>query len=402
MPSTATDDQQQGRGNSSDDLRRHNLSLVLELVHRNRGISRSQLTKQTGLNRSTIAALVAELVTLLLVTEVGPDSANQVGRPSPIVQPATGTVAIAVNPEIDAVTIAIVRLGGVVVSRVRHAVDHPVTVREAVEITASVIARMRDGIDLQYRMLGIGAAIPGLVRTRDGLVRLAPHLGWHDEPFAELLAEATGMPVVAANDAHLGSRAESIFGAARHIRDLVYLNGGASGIGGGIVSGAQPLGGAAGYAGELGHTLVNSVGAACHCGATGCLETEVQRERLLALVGLADADSDDLEVALRASTDPAVKVEVCRQLDFLGVALRNAINMLNPRLIVLGGFLAALYAVEPAHLDALLATQPLPAARESVTVVPSQLGSHLLLVGAAELVFERLIADPASAARGHE
>jgi predicted NBD/HSP70 family sugar kinase len=124
----------------------------------------------------------------------------------------------------------------------------------------------------------------------------------------------------------------------------------------------------------------------------------VRRERLLALVGLSNADGDELEVALRTSTDPAVATEVRRQLEVLAVALRNAINMLNPRLIVLGGFLAALYAVEPAHLDGLLASQPLAASRESVTVVPTQLGSDLLLIGAAELVFEALIADPASAA----
>ena len=391
------DESPSGRGTSNDHVRRHNLSVILDLVHRSRGLSRSQLTRRTGLNRSTIAALVAELVTLGLVIEVEPDSTNQVGRPSPIVRLATGTVAIAVNPEIDAVTIAVVGLGGTVVSRVRRAVDHPPSVREAVEITASVVAGMMGALDPKYRVLGIGVAVPGLVRTRDGLVRLAPHLGWQDEPFAELLAAATGMAVVAANDAHLGSRAESTFGAGRDIQDLLYLNGGASGIGGGIISGAQPLRGAAGYAGELGHTLVNSVGIACHCGASGCLETEVRRQTLLKIVGLTNADGDELEVALSTSTDPEVRIEVRRQLEFLAVALRNAINMLNPRLIVLGGFLASLYAVDPAHLDALLTTQPLAASRESVTVVPSQLGSDLLLVGAAELVFEILIADPASA-----
>jgi predicted NBD/HSP70 family sugar kinase len=385
-----------GRGTSNDHVRRHNLSVILELVHRNRGLSRSQLTRQTGLNRSTIAALVAELVSLALVVEVGQDPARQVGRPSPIVRPATGTLAIAVNPEIDALTVALVGLGGTVISRVRHAVDHPPSVRETVTITASIVAGMLGALDPRCRVLGIGAAIPGLVRSGDGMVRLAPHLGWHDEPFAELLAATTGLTVVAANDAHLGSRAESIFGAGRDIQDLIYLNGGASGIGGGIVSGAQPLGGTAGYAGELGHTLVNSDGIACHCGASGCLETEVRREHLLELVGLSNADADELEVALAASTDPAVSTEVRRQLDFLSVALRNAINMLNPRLIVLGGFLASLYAADPTHLDALLATQPLAASGESVTVVPAELGSDLLLVGAAELVFEALIADPAS------
>lgn len=387
---------QTGRGNSNDHVRRHNLSVILELVHRNSGLSRSQLTRQTGLNRSTIAALVAELVMLALVVEVEPDTGNQVGRPSPIVRSHPGTVGIAVNPEIDAVTIGVVALGGSVVKRVRYPVGHPPTVREAVAITAAVIAGLRDELGPTYRIRGIGVAVPGLVRARDGLVRLAPHLGWHDEPFAELLAKATGLPVAAANDAHLGARAESTFGVGRDIPDLIYLNGGASGIGGGIVSAARPLEGAEGYAGELGHTLVNSAGEPCHCGATGCLETELRRERLLHLVGLGNADGEELEASLGASSDPAVIAEVRRQLDFLAVALRNAINTLNPKLIVLGGFLASLYAVDPDHLNGLLATQPLSASRESVSVVRTRLGSDLLLIGAAEMVFEGLIADPAS------
>jgi predicted NBD/HSP70 family sugar kinase len=385
-----------GRGNSNDHVRRHNLSVILGLVHRHRGLSRSMLTRQTGLNRSTIAALVAELVGLDLVREVEPDASNQVGRPSPVVQPSPHTIAIAVNPEIDAITVGIVGLGGTVMKRVRHPVDHTPSVREAVEISAAIIAGMREELDAQYTTTGIGVAVPGLVRTQDGLVRQAPHLGWEDEQFAELLEEATGLTVVAANDAHLGTLGESTFGAGRGVADLIYLNGGASGIGGGIVSGGRPLGGAAGYAGELGHTLVNSHGIRCHCGAEGCLETEVRRERLLALVGLTNAGGDELEAALVASTDPAVLAEVHRQLGFLAVALRNAINTLNPELIILGGFLASLYAVDPTHLDALLATQPLTASRESVRVTRAELGADLLTIGAAELAFGALLADPAN------
>jgi predicted NBD/HSP70 family sugar kinase len=189
--------------------------------------------------------------------------------------------------------------------------------------------------------------------------------------------------------------AESTFGAGRDVTELIYLNGGASGIGGGIIAGGTALGGAAGYAGELGHTLVNSSGIVCHCGARGCLETEVRREPLLDLVGLEDADADELEAALVASTDPAVLAEIRRQLEFLAVALRNAINTFNPQLIVLGGFLGALYEVAPAHLDTLLAEQPLKASREGVRITRAELGSDLLMIGAGELAFAPLLADPA-------
>jgi predicted NBD/HSP70 family sugar kinase len=123
------------------------------------------------------------------------------------VRPSPRTVGITVNPEIDAVTIGMVGLGGSVVKRVRYAVDRPPTVREAVDISAAVIAGLRAELDPEHTITGIGVAVPGLVRTQDGLVRLAPHLGWEDEPFAEMLEEATGLSVVAANDAHLGTLA---------------------------------------------------------------------------------------------------------------------------------------------------------------------------------------------------
>jgi predicted NBD/HSP70 family sugar kinase len=376
-----------------------NLASVLRLVHRSGagGRSRSELTALTGLNRSTIAALVGELDTLGLVAESEPTSRSGAGRPSPIVTTTDRVLAIAVNPEIDAITLAVVALGGRVLDRMRVPTPEGGTAREVVAVTAPAIERMWDGVTGDRRLIGVGVAVPGLVRATDGLVRLAPHLRWIDEPFTALLADACGHPVTSANDATLGVLAESTFGAGRGIGDLVYLNGGASGIGGGIIAGGVPLTGA-GYAGELGHTLVNSSGIRCHCGAIGCLETEVRRESLLALTGLRDDEADRLGQALAASTDPAVIAEVDRQLGYLAVALRNAINTLNPEQIVLGGFLAALDEVAPERLDELVAGQALKAAREGVRIVPAELGRDILMVGAAELAFSGILADPASAA----
>jgi predicted NBD/HSP70 family sugar kinase len=387
---------QTGSGSNNDHVRRHNLSAVLGLAHRTGGLSRAQLTRATGLNRSTVADLVGELVERQLVVEMEPDSSGQVGRPSPIVRPNPKAVAVAMNPEIDAITVGVVGLGAAVLKRVRYPTPHRTSAKEAVAICAAVVEGMRSELDTRYRTVGIGVAVPGLVREHDGLVRLAPHLGWVDEPLARMLTDATGYPVVAANDASLGALAESAFGAGRQVTDLIYLNGGAGGIGGGVIAGGVSLGGIAGYAGEFGHTLVNSAGKICDCGAMGCLETEVSRAPLLELVGLTDADGDELELALMASRSPAVRAEVERQLDYLAVALRNAINVFNPRLIVLGGFLGSLYAVAPAYLDQLLAHQPLLAAREGVTISRTQLSSDLLMIGAAELAFESILSDPAS------
>jgi predicted NBD/HSP70 family sugar kinase len=244
--------------------------------------------------------------------------------------------------------------------------------------------------------VAIGVAVPGLVREADGLVRLAPHLGWVDEPFAELLHELTGLPVVAANDASLGANAERLFGVGRGYSDLVYLNGGASGVGGGVIAGGRPLTGRAGYAGELGHTLVNTAGIRCHCGAYGCLETEVGQAALLDVLGLDDADADVIDAALASSDAPSVRAEIDRQLGFLAITLRNATNIFNPQLIVLGGFLGSLHGAHPDVLTATVPSQALAAAGEGLVIARTELGSDLLMVGAAELAFEQLLGDPAT------
>lgn len=385
---------------SSDRVRQRNLSTVLSLVHRAQGVSRSQLTQATGLNRSTIAALVGELAESGLVVETEPPASNRVGRPSPVVTADPMVIAFTVNPEIDAVTVGAVGLDGTVHRRIRRETDRVPTAREAVALAADTIAAVRRELPAAARPVGIGVAMPGLVRRDDGLVRLAPHLGWVDEPFADLVRDATDLPTLSANDASLGARAESIFGAGRGVGTMVFLNGGASGVGGGAIVDGVPLAGVAGYAGELGHTLVNSNGVRCHCGAIGCLETEVGQQALLAAFGVARGDDDDLDALLASSRDSAVLAEVDRQVGFLAVALRNVINVFNPEVIVLGGFLGALHGVAGDRIAELATASALPGPREGVVIRRAELGSRRLMIGAAELAFAGLLADPAPIATG--
>ncbi|GGE98166.1 ROK family transcriptional regulator [Mycetocola zhadangensis] len=383
------------RGTNLDTVRQYNLSRILGLVHREGAVSRSTLTRETGLNRSTVAALVTELAALRLVVEAEPDVNRGVGRPSPVVRPHPDCVAFAVNPEQDAINIGVVRMSGEVVDRVRHEIDEPLGVAETVRVTAELIAALRAKLPAEAVIAGVGVAVPGLVRSGDGLVRLAPHLGWLDEPVASLLTDATGYAARAANDASLGALAEHTFGAGRGVDNLVYLNGGASGIGGGVIVNGIPLGGVAGYAGEFGHNLVTAPDGPGKPSTGGALEDEVNRGRLLELLELRSADAPQFEQALLTSTSAELRAEAVRQLGILSIALRNAINVLNPELVVLGGFLASLHALDPELLESLVAEQTLAAAFESVRIVRAQLGPDLLLIGAAQLAFEPLIDNPA-------
>jgi predicted NBD/HSP70 family sugar kinase len=378
-----------------DPSRRNNLALITSLVHHHGVLSRAQLTRMTGLNRSTVGTLIGQLGALGLVYETPPSGGAQVGRPSPEVHPSPSTAALAVNPEIDAVTIGLVSLGGKVRKKIRFATDRIPTAREAVNIAAAVIEGMRTELEASYRITGIGVAVPGLVNRADGVVRHAPHLGWYDEPVASMLSQASGYPCQAANDASLAAEAELIFGAGAGRENLIYLNGGASGIGGGVISNGTMLRGTSGYAGELGHTFVRTAGNTCHCGATGCLETEVSQSRLFDLAGLSGGDASQLEEALRNSSNTEVTEEVVRQLDYLGIALRNAVNTFNPEAIVLDGFLGVLHTLSPGALKNQLLSQALDGPANQVSIYRAELGSDLMMIGAAELAFTQFLANPA-------
>lgn len=357
-------------------------------------MSRARLTASTGLNRSTVASLAGELVDSGLAVELPPDPTNRVGRPSPVIAPHPEVMAIAVNPEVDAVTIAAVGLDGHIAVRDRIDTDHLVTPEETAGLIAATIERWRSGPVRTARLVGVGLAVPGLVRAADGLVRLAPHLEWSDAPIRRLVEEATGLPVAVGNDASLGAVAEHLFGAGRGVDDIVYLNGGASGIGGGLIVHGLPVGGAGGYAGEFGQNRPGISSPDDRRAVGGVLEDEVSRSRLLAVVGLTAADEPTLAAALAASTSPEVEAELARQRRILSTALANAVNVLNPSLVVLGGFLATVAERDPSALQAGLAEQAMPGAAEQVEIRVAALGEDRLVIGAAELAFEALLEDP--------
>jgi predicted NBD/HSP70 family sugar kinase len=381
------------RGSTLDGLRRRNLSIVLDQVHRTGPLSRAAITAATGLNRSTVAALVSELEDQGLLVEGNPLATARVGRPSPLVSVAHAPAAIAINPEVDAITIGVVGLGARVDEIIRHEVDHVVGPEEAV----AIIGELVDGLAERLRgrrVVGAGLAIPGIVRAADDVVRWAPHLGWRETPISAMLAARLGIPCRAANDATLGAQAEQRFGSGRGISNLVYLHGGASGIGGGVIVRGEVVTGRDGYAGEYGQ---NRPGAADDDRRTagGALEDEVSRDRLLAVLHLPiGTDELELAAALLASRDRAVLEEIARQQRILGVAIANAVNVLNPSLIVLGGFLSSLELADPEGLAAEAERAAIAAAWEGTRIVPAELGAAHLLIGAAELAFAPLVNDP--------
>ncbi len=354
------------------DVRRHHLSLVLRLLLRDGPRSRAALAHETGLTKATISALIAELLQRDLVAERVPARDGRVGRPATdVVATGQGIAGLGLQIEVDHVAAAIVDLTGTVRARARHAADNRRAGSKRVvdrlrKVAGSVLATADEqGI----RCVGGALAVPGLVGPSTGTLFVAPNLHWFNADLpavTERLALPSTVPLTFENEANLGALAELRYGAGRGLSSFVHVSGG-WGIGAGIVLDGRLVRGGHGFAGELGHVLVDPRGERCACGATGCLET---------IAGLG-ADADDTRVA-----------------EALAVALRDVVHLMDPEAIVLGGAFAERGdGLATAVADRLLATT-LGARWSPVAVHRSLLGRDAAVLGAASTALDAVLADP--------
>jgi len=390
------------RGVAADELRRHNLAVVLSRLHLAGPVSRSELTSLTGLNRSTIADLIRELSALGLVEEGPGLTASGPGRPSPIVHTRPeGAAVLAVELAVDSIAVATVGLGAHVFNRLR--VERPrehLSPEEAVNDITDLARPLLASLPARHTLVGVGVGVVGITRRSDGFVHLAPNLGWRDVPLGALLSAQLGLerPVSVANEADLGALAEHRRGVRPEARHLIYVSG-EVGIGTGVIVDGEPLLGAAGYAGEAGHTLINPAGRACRCGAIGCWETEAGEAALLRHAGSGMSATglsilDTLSERATAGEGP-VLAAIAEVGGWLGLGIGNLINLFNPDVVVLGGLFHRFYPFLEASVVQGARSQALDAPWASVTIVPSGLGADAPLIGAAELAFSDIIADPA-------
>jgi predicted NBD/HSP70 family sugar kinase len=388
-------------GQRSETVRRANLSAIVRELHEHGPRSRSMLVSRIGLTRSAIRSLLGELLAADLVREEPAEPLGTPGRPSPVVRPNPDSMLVlAIEINVDSMAAAVVGLGGDVIELAR--VDRP-------SGSASVDATIGEVVDLARRLLaprgrrealvGAGVAVAGVVRRSDGFISTAPNLGWRDVPFGERLAPALGLdvPVTIANEADLGALAEHLRGAAIGHDHVLFVTG-EVGVGGGLIVDGRPLSGVAGFGGEIGHIPVNRAGRRCGCGAIGCWETEVGGGALLLRAGyppdggrsaldrlLADAGAGS-----RAALDALAETG-----HWLGLGLAGLVNVLNPELVVLGGRFARLYPYVAEVIEEELDHHALAAPRALVRIVPASLAADASVLGAAELAFEAVLADPA-------
>ena len=381
------------RGSTNEETRQRNLALVLANVHRSGGLSRAELTRISGLNRSTVGALVAELVERGLVVEGTPVATKTAGRPSPIVQPSPHVAALVMNPDVGGVILTLVGLGGVVMAREAIQTDAPPSPEQAAEFAVEFLTDIAPDLPKALGLVGVAVAVPGLVDERRRAVVMAPHLGWADLPVADVVGARLGLPVVVANDADAGVLAERVFGAGVGLANVVYLNGSESCLGSGVVSGGTRLRGANGHGAELGHMLLEREGEDCRCGRRGCLETLVNVRRVWDVLGVDRTSLDELD-SIYASAEGHLAAELDAQADALADGISSIVVALAPERVILGGHVGALLDVRGERIRARVRKQAYGQAVAAVSIVRNHLRERMVPIGAAERAFAQLLRDP--------
>jgi glucokinase len=187
----------------------------------------------------------------------------------------------------------------------------------------------------------VGIGIPGLRNVRTGVIQTSPHIpSLHEVHFEKRLRERLGLPVITENDANAGAYGEWVSGAGKGVQHMAYVTLG-TGLGCGLILSGTLFRGASGYAGELGHTVVEPAGRLCACGARGCLETRVSATGIVQSAREANVsgDTSSAESIYKAAVhgDAAAKAVFEETGRYLGLACANLINLLNLQTILVGG-----------------------------------------------------------------
>jgi predicted NBD/HSP70 family sugar kinase len=387
---------------SQEEVRRQNLGALLRYVHVHGATSRAELTTALRLNRSTIGALTADLTAAGLVSERAPRETGRAGRPSLVVRPESAQVyAYAWSIEVDRLRVARVGLGGVVLDRREVARPPGLPVEESVPVLASFAKEMLQAVPKGSVYVGGGVAVCGMMRSDNGAAHVRPRTDWVEGSLGPALAADLdpNRPLLMNKTADVSALAEHTRGAATGLDNVIYLHQDV-GVDAGIIVGGRRLTGHGGYGGEVGHMVVHPGGQPCGCGSRGCWETEIDEYALFKAAGRGDAIGQDAARAVveaAAYGDASAKAAVRQVGDWLGFGVANLVNIFNPDVVIFGGPLRDIYLAAAARVRSRLNAMALPATRHHVRLRTPQLGEDAALIGAAELAFEQLLADPLDA-----
>lgn len=383
-----------------------NRGLILDSIRRQGPLSRAEIAKQTGLNPSTVTRLVAELINEGFVREGGFAGSQGGRRPIMLELVPNAVFIIGVSVEATFISGIIANLTAEVLIKEHRPLGGTSKEEIARQITEMIDDLLAKACKRRIKVVGIGLAMHGLVDSDRGIAMYPPAFGWRNLPVRDLLERHYKLPVRVDNNARSMVLGECWIGEAKGIDNVIGLKVG-QGIGSGIVLRGSAFEGLQHSAGEIGHTTVAFDGPICDCGNYGCLESVASLKALVnqakihlkqgvssKLWDFCVGDLDNLKpqhVFEAAFAGDKLAHQLLEGIGrYLGIAIANIINLLNPSKILLGGDIyPALEFVLPTIRE-IVQMRAMDIPKKSVSIEPVKLGENAVAIGAVTLILQEI------------
>ena len=394
---------------NQDDLRNHNLSVVIDILLRTtEPLSRAELAKRTGLTKATMSLLVSMLVDDGVVREGEPSVQSSYGRPStPLLIAGGRYCGIGLQVNTNGYGVIVLDLDGTVISE--RWVDADMSAPDADEVFAELntLALEQEALlaERGCTVAGAGLALPGLV-TGNMRLLMARNLGWEQLDLTRFDVMRR-LDVTAGNEANMAALAQIPGYAMRRDGDgivgpsesFIYLSTDV-GIGGAVVRNGHVEIGDHGFGGELGHTSVELRGPVCRCGRRGCLETYAGRRAMVESAGIASGsaaarrESVDELIDRWCAGDVRAAAVVNKAIEAMVSSIASAINVCDIETVVLGGVWSQFGSEIAVQMQSALQRQVLGYPEVRAKVLMADVTSRPALVGAAAMGLRHFVDNP--------
>ncbi len=396
----------------NNSVRSYYKSLVKNLVRTDGPISRIALNKLTGMRPASITDVTKELLKEGIIKEIGYESSKR-GRRKVLLdinRDAGRVVTLDFNSNRILGLGADLKLG--ICYRSRRIIPNYSGKDEIIKIMKDILHEIIESPPVKIApVLGIGIADPGIVNENTGISILTTQMkGWENVPIKDIMESEFGYPSFLESDTRCRLIAEKHLGASKMKNDILMVEL-SSGIGAGMMSEGKLFRGSRGSAGELGHMMILENGPYCNCGSRGCLEaiassraiTRKLQEAIksgatssLSKVSHGDISKIDINMISQAAEDgDKLSLQIIEEAGrFIGEAIANAINLLNPEIVILTGDLLSFgdYILNP--IEGMVRRQALSYNTKDVRIVLAEVGEEAAAIGMAAVVLDKVFHTP--------
>lgn len=371
-------------------VKKMNLKTLFNEIIKNSPISRAELSKVTGLNKSTVSSQINTLIDRNLVFEIGQGQSSGGRRPVMLVFNKKAGYAIGIDLGAEFINGILTDLEGSVIASKYKESAAPFT-EEAIEMVFSIIEELISEVpESHYGLVGIGVSVPGIVDKRQDVV-FTPNSNWIVRDLKSMIEQKFFVPVLIENEANAGAYGEKVFGAAKNLSNIIYVSIG-TGIGIGIIINHDLYRGYNGFSGEMGHMTIDFNGPKCSCGNRGCWELYASERVLYNSSSKRSLHLTRNEVIKLAQNNDADTLNALQKFGFyIGVGLTSVLNTFNPQAVIIRNSIIESQPIVLNSIKSAVTSRIYSNSKNEYDLLPSALGQNAPALGTSSIVVERFL-----------